>query len=421
MTTPKPSPLLKGISIITLYSIYLFDIAAIVIVLVLFSALLIDPNSQMLAPQTSIHTRNILLGLLYAAYPATQFLGAPILGELSDRIGRKIIINISTLGTVGAFFLTALSILQLNLPLLFLSRLIGGFFAGNASLAQAAVSNLIEKKHRSRAMALFAVVGGCSWIIGPFLGTLFSDSKIVPWFGIDTPFWLLGFIFLLCWGLFIISYQCMHVKGDREKLSIIQCFKNLGTIFHQRIIIVPFIASLLSMFGWMIVQDFLSPFLMEKFYYNQNQVGYAFAYMSIWWLLGGLFAMFIFKFKRPSRFITITTTIASISVLFYAFDPTPRFIYWLVPIANLCYAVSYSAYTAIFSHLLPDNMQGKLYGSWMGGFALVNAIAPAFAGWISFLGLGVPFACGCLIVFISMLMFYSWNKRNTSKLQTLEV
>lgn len=419
--TKKQTPILKSISILTLYLIYMFDIAAIVIVLVLFSALLIDPNSQMLPAATSIHTRNIYLGFLYAAYPATQFLGAPILGELSDRLGRKVIINISTLGTVIAFFLTALSILYLNLPLLFLSRLAGGFFAGNASLAQASVSNIVTKEHRSRAMALFAVAGGLSWIIGPFLGTLFSNPKIVSWFGLDTPFWLLGFIFLMCWGLFMVSYQCMHIQKEQEKLSFIQCFKNLSTIFHERIIIVPFIASLIAMLGWMVVQDFFSPFLMEKFNFSAQKVGYSFAYMSIWWLLGGLFSMFIFKFKRPSSFITLTTAIAAVFVLIYAIDPSPGFIYWAVAIANICFATSYSAFTALFSHLLPENMQGKLYGSWMGGFALVSAIAPAFGGWISFLGVGVPFTFGCIVILLSAGVYQAWHRKNALKLKALKV
>ncbi|MCH9632230.1 MAG: hypothetical protein S4CHLAM6_05600 [Chlamydiae bacterium] len=399
----------------------MFDIAAIVVVLVLFSALLIDPNSQMIAPSTSIHTRNIYLGFLYAAYPATQFLGAPILGELSDRLGRKIIINVSTLGTVAAFFLTASSILYLNLPLLFLSRLAGGFFAGNASLAQASVSNIVSKQNRSRAMALFAVAGGLSWIIGPFLGTILSNSKIVPWFGLDTPFWFLGFIFLLCWGLFMVSYQNINIKKERERLSIVQCFKNLSTIFHERIIIVPFAASLISMLGWMVVQDFFSPFLMEKFSFNTQKVGYAFAYMSVWWLIGGLFSMFIFKFKRPSTFITITTVLAAIFVLIYAIDPSPSFIFWAVAVANICFATSYSAFTALFSHLLPETMQGKLYGSWMGGFALVSAVAPAFGGWISFLGIGVPFTFGCIVILLSAGVYQAWYRKNALKLKTLKV
>lgn len=416
----KDSKSLKTLSIATLYLIYLFDIASIVIVLVLFSSLIIDPNSKMLPAHTSLHARNITLGLLYAAYPITQFLGAPILGELSDRIGRKIIINISTLGTAATFCLSAISILDNNLPLLFLSRLIGGFFAGNASLAQAAVSNLVHKDHRSRAMAMFSVVGGFSWIVGPFIGSVFSNTNLVPWFGLDTPFWVMGLAFFLCWGLFMLSYTCMHIKTDKEHTSILQCFKNLITIFHHRIIVIPFFVSLVSMFSWMIVQDFFSPFLFEKFSFSQQEIGLTFAYMALWWLIGGLFATFIFKSKRPSKFIAITQLIVSAMIFIYTLDESPHFIYWAVATANMLYAISYSGYAALFSHLLPEHMQGKLYGTWTGGFALINALAPAFAGWISFLGVNVPFQLASLGMLISTIAIYLWVYRNTTKLEEIK-
>lgn len=371
----------------------------------------------MIASSTSFYTRNLILGFLYAAYPATQFFGAPILGELSDRFGRKAIINISTLGTGFAFFLTAISILEYNLTLLFISRLIGGFFAGNASLAQAAVSGVVDKKNRSRSMSLFTVIGGCSWIVGPFIGSFFSNPNIASWFGLDTPFWIFGFSFLICWGLFMISYQCMHVKQENAPLSITKIFKNLITIFHERIIVVPFTASLLAIFGWMIVQNFLSPFLMEKYSFTQHEVGYTYAYTSLWWLFGGVLAMMLFKHKRPSLFITSTTAIAAILILVYAVYKTPNFIIWAAGPANFCFSISYSGFIALFSHLLPENMQGRLYGSWTGGFALANTIAPALGGWISSLGINVPFLFASIIILVSALLYYPWYLNHLQKLK----
>lgn len=417
----KDSKALTNVSIATLYLIYLFDIASIVIVLVLFSSLIIDPSSQMLAAETSLNKRNLILGLLYAAYPITQFLGAPILGELSDRVGRKIIINISTLGTTATFCLSALSILNNNLPLLFLSRLVGGFFAGNASLAQAAVSNLVHKENRSRAMALFSVVGGFSWIVGPFIGSVFSNSNLVSWFGLDTPFWFMGLAFLLCWGLFMLSYTCLHVKTDQKHTtSLLQSIKNLATIFHHRMIVIPFIVSLFTMFNWMIVQDFLSPFLFEKFNFSHQQIGMTFAYLSLWWLIGGLFAMFIFQSKRPSKFLALTHLIPAVLIFIYTLDKSYSFIYWAVAFANMLFAIAYSGYSAMFSHLVPEHMQGKLYGSWTGGFALINALAPAFAGWISFLGIDVPFQIASLGMLISGIAIYLWVYRNNHKLEEIK-
>lgn len=364
--------------------------------------------------------RNTLLGFLFAAYPATQFLGAPILGELSDRLNRKLIINISTVCTAFSYFLTAISIISYNLPLLFLSRLIGGFFAGNASLAQATVSNLVSKKNRSTAMALFTIVGGFSWIIGPFLGNVLSNPNIVSWFSSQTPFWFLGFIFLFCWGLFLLSYQNLEIKKDKEKLSIQNCFKNLLSIFKVKIIVAPFIASIIAMFGWMIVQNFFAPFLTLKFGFSEDQLGYAFAYVSAWWLFGGILSFILLKIIRPSKLITLTTLISAIFVFIYTMNDSASFIYWACAIGNINFSISLSAFMALFAHLLPPEMQGKLYGSWMGGFALANTLAPALGGWISFLGINVPFSIASVILIFAVGIYFSWHQRHKLSLNNHE-
>lgn len=417
----RNAPFLKGLSITTLYIIYLFDTASTVMVLVVFAPFLIDPQSLFVSASMSVHMRNTLLGFLYAAYPLTQFLGAPLLGELSDRFGKKNILNISTLAAALSYFFTALCILNHNLPLLFLSRLIAGFFAGNASVAQATVSNMIVKKNRSRAMAFFVVLGGVAWIVGPFTGSLLSNSKMVHWFSMATPFWFLGFVFLLCWGLFMLCYESNFIRKPNEKLSITQCYKNVASIFKLKIIVAPFIASTISIFGLMIADTFFSPFLMQKFDFDYVKVGYAFAYFSFWWLLGGFFASFIFKFQRPSKWITMSIIIAAIFIFIYVMDSQPTFIYWAGAIANFCYSISYAGFMALFSHLVPDEMQGKLFGAWAGSFALANTIAPAFAGWISFLGINVPIALGSIFILSAGMIYLSWHQRHLKTLKNYEI
>ena len=73
-----------------------------------------------------------VIGILQAAYPLMQFIGAPILGRLSDRFGRKPILIVSQLGTLAGFILLGLAN---SLFLLFLSRIIDGLSGANISTA----------------------------------------------------------------------------------------------------------------------------------------------------------------------------------------------------------------------------------------------------------------------------------------------
>ncbi|MBI3211438.1 MAG: MFS transporter [Simkania negevensis] len=75
--------------IFSLYLIYFLDLASLVFVYVVLSDMIIDPASIFLAKTVSAQSRNLLIGILLGIYPLALFFAAPILGDLSDRFGRK--------------------------------------------------------------------------------------------------------------------------------------------------------------------------------------------------------------------------------------------------------------------------------------------------------------------------------------------
>ncbi|MGQ9665930.1 MAG: MFS transporter, partial [Anaerolineae bacterium] len=82
-----------------------------------------------------------VVGLLLGANALTQLLGAPILGRLSDRYGRKPLLLVSLVGTVAGFLMLGVA---RSLAMLFASRIVDGFLGGNISLAQAYISDVTE-------------------------------------------------------------------------------------------------------------------------------------------------------------------------------------------------------------------------------------------------------------------------------------
>src|SRR5215211_7991197 len=72
----------------------------------------------------------MVIGILQATYPLMQFIGAPLLGRLSDRFGRKPVLVVSQLGTLAGFILLGFAN---TLGLLFLSRIIDGLSGANIS------------------------------------------------------------------------------------------------------------------------------------------------------------------------------------------------------------------------------------------------------------------------------------------------
>ncbi len=106
------------------------------------------------------------IGLLSAAYPVMQFLGAPVLGRLSDRWGRKPVLIISQVGTLISFLMLGFAN---SLAMLFLSRLIDGLSGANISTAQAIVTDSTSEKTRTQGLGLLGAAFGLGFIIGPVI------------------------------------------------------------------------------------------------------------------------------------------------------------------------------------------------------------------------------------------------------------
>ncbi len=114
--------------------------------------------------------REVLFGgILGSLYGFLQFLFSPVWGALSDRIGRRRVLLITVAGTAFSYLLWIVS----GSFLLFVgARLIGGGFAGNLSVATAAVADVTTRENRSKGMGLVGVAFGLGFLFGPAFGSI---------------------------------------------------------------------------------------------------------------------------------------------------------------------------------------------------------------------------------------------------------
>ena len=113
----------------------------------------------------------ISLGLLFTGYSIAQFVAAPILGRLSDRIGRRPLILAALLGTTLSLIACALAD---NIWLLVAARVLGGLFGGSISVAMATLSDLTDPDKRTRVMGMGGASIGLAFTVGPAIGALAS-------------------------------------------------------------------------------------------------------------------------------------------------------------------------------------------------------------------------------------------------------
>src|SRR5579862_5171283 len=126
------------------------------------------------------------LGVLIAASPMAQFFSAPAIGVLSDRMGRKPVLQISFMVILLGYLLSAFGIWGRSFLLVILGRIITGVGGGNISAINASVADISAPHDKARNFAMIAMAHGIGFTIGPLVGGKLSA------FGYEVPFIFAG-------------------------------------------------------------------------------------------------------------------------------------------------------------------------------------------------------------------------------------
>ena len=165
-------------------------------------------------------------GVVTLSYALAQFVGAPLLGALSDRFGRRPVLLLGFFGLAINFFTTALAT---SIAMLVASRVIGGVMQANAAVANAYVADITPAEQRARRFGLIGAMFGIGFILGPVLGGLLG--------GIDLrlPFFVAGGLALLnlAYGWFVLpeslAPQNRHAI-DWKRANPLSAFRQLAAL-----------------------------------------------------------------------------------------------------------------------------------------------------------------------------------------------
>jgi MFS family permease len=164
-----------------------------------------------------------VVGLLYTCYSAFQLVSGPLLGKWSDRTGRRPLLILSQLGTVASLLLLAHA---WALWVVFASRIIDGFTAGNLSLAQAYIADVTVPEKRARAFGIIGIAFGVGFFLGPAMTGLLVPANAHTASQLVVPIYLAAGLSLTSAFLSFTILPSVQpaAAGDRgaRKLSILQ-------------------------------------------------------------------------------------------------------------------------------------------------------------------------------------------------------
>lgn len=312
-----------------------------------FSPLLLDPQ--------------ISLGIAIAAYPIGEVIGSPILGDLSDWIGRKKVLLWGLWGSIASMLLSAAAIWLGNFFFFVLAQLLIGFFAGKQALAQAAIGES-QTGTKGQKLAFLSVIGGIAWIIGPFLGAKLLEPSYLEMGGMIWPSLLACTVYAISLILTQLYFADFYVPSS-PAMSLSQFLKNIGDIFVLTWKESLFFLFLINLLGWYLLAVSLSDFLVIRFHLTETQLHFFNSYVNLCFTLGGVIGTaWILHRWRAQNVVFWCLLLASMS-LFFLFGAEKIVELWTyLAIPALTEAWIYPAYQTALSDHTSTHKQGKLFG-----------------------------------------------------------
>jgi DHA1 family tetracycline resistance protein-like MFS transporter len=364
---------------------YFLDTFGLSMVYPIFSPLFLKPELGLLTGQESFLYRTLLLGFLIAFFPLAQFFGAPLIGEFSDRFGRKRAFFITILGTGIGYCLTALGILLKFLPLLFISRFWTGFFAGNLTICLAAIADMSQdEESRTKNFGLLGAIAGTSFITGIIFAGDLSHPQLHPILGLSFPFWTIACLSLLNLILMIFLFHESHPTKTKFSINLLKGAHNILLAMKMKKNRMIYLAYFSFMMCWVTSMQFLPTFLIKNFAVDPVLITQAFIGIGLIWSLSN-FAInpLIARFLHPPKVLIFSLFLLS-ALLFLSLAPETLFLFLILFLgATFFGALCWTNSLATVSLCTPTEHQGSILGINQSFGAIASIIGPAIGGLVA--------------------------------------
>ncbi|NJD22023.1 MAG: MFS transporter [Melioribacter sp.] len=353
------------------------------------------------------------IGSIVAVFSLMQFIFNPMMGKLSDKIGRRPVILVTQLMTAGSYLIFAFSN---SFLLLFLSRMLAGLGGSNIGVAQAYIADITTKEERAKGMGIIGAAFGLGFVFGPVIGAILAKFGYHI-AGIGSAFFTLS---AFTFAFFRLPESLKEKKSD-DKLKI----KLFDFVFAKQVLTNPsisFLIILLFLIIFSIANIFgIFALLGYKFYhFTDQQNGMLFG------IVGLVGAIVQAGFIRSLSQKLSDKTIVLIGILFMIVGLT------LIPyggnFTGVAIAISIMAVgsgvlqpiiPSMISKYSPENQQGAVLGFSQSISAFARVLGPLWGGFsYDMFGYQYPFLTGAFFTLITFIVSFFMLK--SDKIKTVE-
>lgn len=315
---------------------------------------------------------SFLFGWLVGLYALMQFLFAPILGNLSDRFGRRPVILFSLFGSGLDYLLLAWAP---TLPWFFLGRIVSGITGANFSAAAAYIADVSPPERRAANFGLIGAAFGIGFIFGPALGGWLGD------YGLRVPFIAAGILTLVngLYGLFILPESLKPENRRSFSLSRSNPIGALLGLRRHRLVLGLSVSYFISSLAHQVYPSIWVLYTGYRYGWDTKQTGLSLALVGLMAAIvqGGLARKLIPKWGER-RSAIVGFAIMAIALTGYGLAPEGWIVYPLIVFGSLS-GLAVPAIQGMISRTVGDNEQGGIQGSLTSLQSVAGALGPLLA------------------------------------------
>lgn len=354
-----------------------------------------------------------LIGFLVASYAAASLFGAPLMGRLSDRYGRRSILLISVAGTfIGYLFLgfaqpignflaglfASQAVNSFIIGILFLSRMIDGLTGGNITVAQAYISDVTDETNRARGLGVIGSAFGLGFIIGPAVGGLLSR------WGYNVPaFAAAGLAFLNLISIFFFLPESLaddRKAANRQQPRPQITLKALTEALNRPKVGPLLLVRTILMLAFAMFQSVFALFAQRKLNLSSQSTGLVLTYVGVLSvLIQGVGIGLLTKRLKENTIIIGSLWLMFIGLVGWALTPNlPIMLLVILPLAGGGWVVNTIITSAITKAVEPQEIGGML-GISTSLESITRVFAPTIGGFLfGSIGMWAPGAFSALVM-----------------------
>jgi multidrug resistance protein len=344
------------------------------------------------------------VGLMFASFSVAQMVFAPILGRISDKVGRKPVIVFSLIGTaVGSFVTGAAGALWV----LFLGRILDGASGASVAVAQGAVADIAPPEQRARLMGMLGAAFGVGFVVGPALGGLAALG------GPHVPFYLAGSIAAV--NAIAAMIRLPETKPDTSHITEKHQRGTALSPALKRFALVGFF----SMLGFAGFEATFSIWGEKQFGFTEGSASIVFVFVGVTLVAvqGGLIGPLTQRLGSR-KLLRIGLSLVAVGLLLLGLSNTWPLLFVALFLLSLGQGMSGPSGSALVAELAPVERRGEAIGYQQSTAAFGRVAGPVMAGALfDHVGISAPFFVSGVLILCAVGSVWSITRSAVTSVQ----